>query len=79
MKKAQLDRIVKTQMYYWLAAIFFATGIALFAKLVWTAKFPILIFLPMVMVGFAIGSVAVIKKELTPLVDDSNQSESPSG
>ncbi|MFK7767341.1 MAG: hypothetical protein AB8B55_08980 [Mariniblastus sp.] len=74
--KAQLDRIVKMQMYYWIIAIFFATGFAFFSKM-WTAKFPILIFLPMLMVAFAMGSIGVIKKELTPLLTNSKEN-SPS-
>jgi len=68
MTQETLDRIVKTQMIYWIVAIGFATGLSLFAKLIWTAKFPILLFLPLMMVGFALGSIAAIRKELAPLV-----------
>lgn len=69
MNQETFDRIVKTQMVYWLIAIGFATGLSLFAKLIWTAKFPILLFLPIMMVGFALGSIAAIKKELSPLIE----------
>jgi len=43
MTQEQLDRILKGQMAYWVIATFLATALALFAKLVWTAHFPILI------------------------------------
>jgi len=68
MNQEKLDKLIKVQMIYWLTAIAFATGLALFAKLIWTAKFPILICLPMFMVAFALGSIAAIRNELTPLV-----------
>jgi hypothetical protein len=56
--------IVKTQVTIWILAIFFATGYALFAKLIWTAKFPILIFLPLLMIGFALASTNGLKSTL---------------
>lgn len=62
--KDQIRAIVKTQTTIWLLAIAFATGYALFAKLIWTAKFPILLFLPIFMVGFALASIKGIEAAL---------------
>jgi len=70
MTQEQLDRILKGQMAYWVIATFLATALALFAKLVWTAHFPILIMLPFILMGVALGSIAAIRKELSPLVTD---------
>ena len=64
-----IQGIVKTQTVIWLCATFFASGYALFAKLIWTAKFPILIFLPMLMIGFALASINGIKNSLHEFVD----------
>lgn len=75
MDKNQFDRIVRTQVIYWVIATLFATGFALFAKLIWTAKFPILLFLPIAMMAFALGSLSVIKKELTPMLNSQNTTE----
>ena len=53
----QIQSIVKTQMAIWILAILFASAYALFAKLIWTAKFSILIFLPLMLIGFALASI----------------------
>lgn len=74
MTQETIDRIVKTQTIYWIAAVGFATGFSFFAKMIWTAKFPILIMLPLLMIGFAIGSVSAIRKELTPLISTGSNS-----
>lgn len=68
-----IQAIVKTQTTIWVLAIFFASGYALFAKLIWTAKFPILAFLPMLMVGFVLASINSIKTTLAPLVESPDQ------
>ena len=65
----QLNQIVHSQTRIWILAILFASGYALFAKLVWTAKFPILIFLPLFMIGFALASVNGLRSTLRPFVD----------
>ena len=75
MNQETLDRIIKQQMFYWLFSIGFATALALFAKLIWTAKFPILMLMPLLMIGFAFGAIGLIKKELTPLVVDGSKSD----
>ncbi len=70
MDKATFDRIVKTQMVYWLVAMFFSVGLALFAKLIWTHKFPILLFMPIMFIAFTLGSIGALKKELSGLVTE---------
>ena len=60
---------VKTQTTIWVLAILFASAYALFAKLIWTAKFPILIFLPLLMVGFALASINGVKSALSQCVE----------
>ena len=66
LKPDEIRSIVKTQTTIWILAILFATGYALFAKLIWTAKFPILAFLPMMlMIGFALASINNIKTSLS--------------
>lgn len=69
LKTEDIQAIVKTQTRIWLSAILFATGYSLFAKLIWTAKFPILIFMPMLMIGFALASINGIRATLTNLQD----------
>ena len=64
-----VQAIVKTQTTIWVLAIFFASAYALFAKLIWTAKFPILIFLPLLMIGFALASINGVKTALSQCVD----------
>ena len=64
-----VQAIVKKQTTIWVFAILFASAYALFAKLIWTAKFPILIFLPLFMVGFALASINNIKATLAQLAD----------
>ena len=64
-----IQAIVKAQTTIWVLAILFASGYALFAKLIWTAKFPILIFLPLLMIGFAIASINGVKTTLAKFVD----------
>jgi hypothetical protein len=54
---AHVKAIVKTQTKIWLLAIMFASVFALFSKLIWTAKLPIPIFLPILMIGFALASI----------------------
>ena len=70
LSKEHISSIVKQQTITWLLAILFASGYALFAKLIWTAKFPILIFLPLLMMGFAIGSINSIRSTLLQFVDE---------
>lgn len=65
MTKEKIDAIIKGQMVFWIISIFFATGYAVFAKLIWTAKFPILMFLPMLMIGFALGSINALRASLS--------------
>ena len=64
-----IQAIVKTQTTIWVVAILFATAYALFAKLIWTAKFPILIFLPLLMIGFALAGINSIKNTLAKFVE----------
>ena len=64
-----IQAIVKTQTAIWVLAILFASAYALFAKLIWTAKFPVLIFLPLLMIGFAIASVNGLKQTLVKFAD----------
>ena len=70
LSKEHISSIVKQQTINWLLAILFTSGYALFAKLIWTAKFPILIFLPLLMMGFAIGSINSIRSTLLQFVDE---------
>jgi hypothetical protein len=63
-----IDAMAKTQTAIWVFATLFASGYALFAKLIWTAKFPILIFLPMLMIGFALASIGNVKTTLAQFV-----------
>ena len=70
LSKEHISSVVKQQTINWLLAILFASGYALFAKLIWTAKFPILIFLPLLMIGFAIGSINSIRATLLQFVDE---------
>jgi hypothetical protein len=67
--KEHIQAIVKTQTTIWVLAVFVATGYALFAKLIWTAKFPILIFLPLLLIGFALASIIGMKNTLSKFVD----------
>ena len=71
----KIQEIVKTQTSIWICAILFASSYALFAKLIWTAKFPILIFLPMLMAGFAIASINHIRTNLASLIESKQTSE----
>jgi len=74
MSKEKLESIIKKQMSIWIMAILFATCFALFAKLIWTAKFPILIMLPIVLVGFCFGSLKSLRDSLSGYVEtDSEQ------
>ena len=50
-------------------ATVFASAYALFAKLIWTAKFPILIFLPLLMIGFALASINNIRSTLAEFAE----------
>ena len=69
LKTEHVQSIVKTQIVIWLLAILFASGYALFAKLIWTAKFPILVFMPMMMIGFLFSSINSIRAGLADHVD----------
>lgn len=69
LKTEHIQAIVKAQTKIWLFAILFTTGYALFAKLIWTAKFPMLIFLPLLMIGFALASINGLRTTLANLVD----------
>jgi len=69
LSKEKVDSVVKTQMTIWILAILFASGYALFAKLIWTANFPILIFLPIMMIGFAFASIKNIRQVLATVTD----------
>ncbi len=71
MDKTQIDRILKTQLTYWFVALVGSTGLALFAKFIWTHKFPILLLLPMVFLGCILGSINALKQELSKSVSDS--------
>ena len=76
MQQVQLDQIVSQQMKFWVSSTLFASAYALFAKLIWTHKFPILIFLPILMIVFAIGSIGSLRKQLAQEVQDSSAASS---
>lgn len=77
LSKEQEKAAVKVQVIYWLTSMLFASGLALFAKLVWTANFPILIMLPLLMIGFALGGITHFRKTLAEAgsAESENQSE----
>ena len=75
MNEQAVNSIMKTQTGLWVFAILFASGYALFAKLIWTHKFPILIFLPLLMVGFAIAGLNHLRTALSSLDNSKNSSE----
>lgn len=72
LNKETINKVVKTQTTIWILAILFASAYALFAKLIWTANFPILIFLPMLLLGFAMASINNVRSTLMNLIDKDN-------
>lgn len=70
-----ITSILNAQKTMWIVATLFATFFAVFAKLIWTLKFPILILLPIAMSGFAIGSLNTLKISLSQFAGDNERSK----